>query len=135
MNDADADGPAAQGAIDPGTAVGQDVAVPAGDLGGSAGDPGEPLIGFSASADELSTGDGLAQALLQLGEGHGIDTLDTGGPLASDAGHDMSDVGAAGAALDDLGSMLDQLGPSLDALVSEVNLFDISIPGDFLGDA
>lgn len=102
---------------------------PISDLNATVAPVDQSPIGISASSDGIDTGDSLVQALVQLGDGHSFAGSD---PMADASSNiDMSDVGAIA---DDLGMMLDQLGPSLDALISEVNLFDIAIPGDTLGD-
>lgn len=93
---------------------------------------GDATADLAAGIDGLTAGDNLVQALLQLGEGTTIDPV--GPETALSAGADV-DLGNVAAAIDDLGGMLDILAPRLDALIAEVNLFDIDVPGDSFGDA
>jgi hypothetical protein len=89
-------------------------------------------VGPVPGTEGFTAGDNLVQALLQFGEGTAIDPT---GPEAASPGGADADMADVAAAIDDLGGMLDMLGPRLDALIAEVNLFDIDVPGDSFGDA
>lgn len=128
---------AVDGSIDGGAAaLPGDVGAEAPDNGNAPADAiltaGDATADPAAGFDGLTAGDNLVHALLQMGEGTTIDPAGHETAMSADAGVDLGNVAVA---IDDLGGMLDMLAPRLDALIAEVNLFDIDVPGDSFGDA